>query len=358
MNQAGTGRFWPLVTLVFAVLVIPFALAQVSTESPLLVALTAAAILGVVWFLFFYTRVKTVPKEAVVIRKGPGDHVEPFIKGQYPYSAIIHSIEAVLPSYQLNFEFPIENIDTQTPNLARITRITVRVTCTITDHAAFYRKSAAFLDRIHELEEGLKLRRSDPALWRQILKELSKSLIDDSVRDVVWKWEGLRQSNPALVNTLGFPSLKNSDDDPYGLSLNRVNLARQVAVDVAERIQKNALGITLRPLVFESIEIDPEIIKRKTGDRAKEKEKVIHEASLVAAGILERGMAEAEVRSVTLAKLLDVLIKQYNIPHTDPLIAEVVRAALYSDGQMIWNGVIDKGKDDDAKGKDGDAKGK
>ena len=45
---------------------------------------------------------------------------------------------------------------------------------------------------------------------------------------------------------------------------------------------------------------------------------------------------------MTLAKLLDVLINQQKIPYTDPLIAKVVRAALYSDNEMLWVNVTEE----------------
>ncbi|NTU80954.1 MAG: hypothetical protein HGA45_16500 [Chloroflexales bacterium] len=351
MSYPSTNRLWSIAWLILAVLVIPFLVARLFfDEDQLLAAIVTAIILGLAW-LFFYGRVPEVPKETVVIRKGPGDQLDVFTKGQYPYMPLIHSIVAVLPNYRLTFELPVENIDTRTPNLGRISKITVRVACSIKDHAAFFRTSAAFLDRIIELEESTKLKRTDTALWRKLLKELAQSLIDDSVRDVVWKWQDLRASDPGLLTNLTFDSLKNSDDDPYGLSLNRVNLAQQVAIEVADRIARNGYGIALRPLVFESIEIDPEMIKRKTGNRDKDKEKAKHDASLLAAAIIEKGVAEAEVRATTLAKLLDVLINQYDIPHTDPLIAQVVRASLYSDGEMIWKGVLEKSTDGDGKAK-------
>lgn len=354
MSISGSNRRWSLAWLVLAVLVVPFLLARFFFEENQLVIGVALALVGLlIWLATQGMGVRGVDKDTVVIvRDSMTNSVTAHAKGSFFYNPLAHTIVASMPSYPLDIEFPVENIDTRTPGIARITKITVRATCTITNPEAFYRKSTIFLERIKELEETSKLKRTDPAMWRQIAKEVARGLMDDTVRDVVWKWEDLRTRDSSLKTTLNFESLKNSDDDPYGLSLNRANLAAQVTADIGAKITREGLGIALRPIVFESIEIDPDLIKRKTGSRAKDREKAVHEAAMVADGIRERGLAEAEVRATTLARLLDVLINQYKIPYTDPLVAQVVRAALYADGEMLWTGVLERGTNGAAEPKD------
>lgn len=251
-----------------------------------------------------------------------------------------HKLVAVLPDYQLNFEFDISDIETQTPRIARIGKIRVRTAYEITHPEAFYRKSSSFYGLIKNIEEATQRPHTDEHLWVEILQAIVKSVVDDTLRDIVWRWQNLRAADPDLMTKLTFESLKNSDDDPYGLSLNRLNLARHAASEITSKLMSEKLGITLRPLVFESIVIDDDMINKKTRSKDRELAEAEHEAQKV----ITKGKAEAEIRSITLAKLLNVLINDYKIPYTDPLVAQVVRAALYSDGELIWNGVIDKGK--------------
>ena len=352
MAAASSNRFMPVFWFVLFVFLIPFGVAFLLFDVNQFQGGVILALLGLfAWLVSQGAGWRPVEKETAVIREDTMGTISAHPKGSYLYLPVVHAVKALLPIYPLTFEFPVEQIDTRTPGLAKITRITVRATCRITDPAQFYRKSLAYLDMIKGLEENRKLKRTDLLLWKQVIEALVKVLVDDSLRDVVWKWSDLRATNPDLLTTLPFESLKNSDDDPYGLSLNRSNLASQVLVEVVARASRENLGITVRPLVLEAVEIDPELIKRKTANRDREREKAVHDAAIVAAAITARGEAEAGVRSVTLAKLLDVLINQYDIPHTDPLIAQVVRAALYSDGQMIWNAPFEKQANGDAKGK-------
>lgn len=270
-------------------------------------------------------------------------------EGWYFSIPFFQKILAIMPDYQFTFEFPIKEIDTQTMKLARIDEIEVRVTCRITDHRSFYFDSAALFDRIQQIETQDKLTYTDPLLWKKIVKEAVRLRLDDGVRDVVWRWHEHIARDPSLLMRAAFTLEKPSELDPYDLSVNRGNLARHVLREMQSITQE--WGISLVALVFEKIEIDPEMIKRKTRNKANELPDAAHEAGKEAEAIKVKGFAEADVRAKTLGLLLDELISKRGMKLDDPLISQIVRAALYSDGEMIWKGVLEKSATGDGKAK-------
>lgn len=355
-----SNRIWPFVWLFVAIIVIPYVTTRVIG---ILFPELSSGWLVLVWMVtvglglyFWVSRQgggwRKVERDSTVIIWDPTQSSHVVVEqGRYWVLPMIHKVVARLPNYSFRFEPTIENIDTQTPMLAKISKIRVRLDCKIKvgEHLTFLEKSASRLDLLKNIQQEKKLDRTDHALWKEFLDAVIKELVDDSVRDVVWNWSD------------------QSTNDPTSLSRQRQGLAQQVEAHL--EVELNAWGLELIPflsgaspagvqqqssnknIVLESIEIDPELIKRKTADRDKEKEKAKHEAALLATAIREKGFAEAEVRATTLAKLLDVLINEYKIPHTDPLIAQVVRAALYSDGQTIWNAMMEKGAPGPGDGK-------
>ncbi len=139
----------------------------------------------------------------------------------------------------------------------------------------------------------------------------------------------------------GNPNPPAPENDPYALSLNRRRLAEQLL----QRMRTTApdWGIALREIVLESIAIDPELIKRKTRNKDGEVAEAQHQATIEAIDIQARGVAEAAVRARTVRRILEELNAMGQLPRlNEKTIAEIVRAAMYSDGQTIWQGFQQK----------------
>lgn len=357
MGVASTSRRWSFFWLFIAVFAVPFLLAPallplIDREYQVELGVILAMLGLLLWLASQGTGWRPVGKDTAVILRDSMDTLTAHVKRPYLFIPIVHKVEAILPTYPMTFEFPVEGIDTHTAGLGKISKIMVRATCQISDPAQFFQTSRAFVDRIRQMEEHEKLKRTDIALWRKLLQEIAHVVVDDTVRDVVWKWK-LYLQDPSLVSILDYAPTKddgtpNLDGDPYSLSRNRKPLADRVKIAIKKGLDTNQVGIQIDPLVFESVEIDGEIVKRATSDpkkeRERESEKAAHEARLLAETLREQGGAEAEVRAKNLAAILKVLIEDYKIPHTDPLIGHVVRAALYSDGNTIWSELLDKAR--------------
>ncbi len=341
MSASSAGRVWLLFWLLVAIVLLPALLAVFLFEVNQFEVGALFALLGLlVWLIAQGAGWRYADKDTAVIVRDPTGNYSAYNRASYLFIPFAHQVVAQLPTYPLTFEFPIEAIDTQTRYLSRIVKIVVRVTCTISDPRTFYLKSDAFLDRILELEATTQFRRTDKAFWKQMLREIMAVEVDNHVRDVVWRWQEHIDRDPSLRLQTTFTLKKLGELDPFDLSVNRQNLARETTASLAKAAR--AVGVKIEPLVFESVEIDPGLIAFKNLDQDRELAKAEQAAALARIPIVERGMAEAEVRATTLAKLLDVLINQYHIPHTDPLVAQVIRAVLYSDGEMIWKGVLEK----------------
>lgn len=347
MAATSTNRFWPIAWLFLAIILVPFSLAYLLFDVNQFEVGVLFSLVGLLaWLVAYGAGWRPVTKDTFVLVRDALDNVTAHHKGSYLFIPIVTRVEAVLPTYPITFELPIEGIDTHTPGLAKISKITVRATCQILHPEMFYRKSRGYVDRIRQMEEAEKLKRTEVTLWRKLLEEVAHVYLDDTVRDVVWKWK-LFLADPEVVRSLDYAPEKdgqpNLDGDPYSLSRNRKALGDQVKAAVRTRLEHNQLGFRVDPLVLESIEIDGEIIKRATADRNRELEKAAHDAAVKAEEVRVMGEAEAKVRAANLAGLLDVLINQMDIPHDDPLIADLVRASLYKEGELSWRRVIEKG---------------
>ena len=355
--------FWIFTWLFLAVTVIPYVTTRLMTgifpelsrEWQLVVWI--GSLLGSMmgWVSWQGGGLPRVAKDtSMVIKPHPFTHeFVVYEHGHYVFIPLVQKVEAQLPNYLFRFEATVENIDTQTLMLAKIGKLRVRVECKIKGgaHEQFFEKSLSRLDRLKALEASTKLDRTDHMLWKAFLSELIHDLVDDVVREVVWTWN--------VKDDKGDPT-----NDPTSLSKRRLDLALEVEIRLEKEMK--AWGLELMPfltspspvsttayplstsgplpkkVVIESIEIEFEVIKRKMRNYDRELKRATEDATVQAAIIRAKGRAEAEVRAVTLAKLLDVLINQQKIPHTDPLIAKVVRAALHDDNEMIWMHVTEE----------------
>lgn len=320
---------------------------------------------GLIWFLTFifilivWARMngggfpRPGRESTLIIRDPTRGGVVVVTKGFYIVFPLIQKIEAKLPTYAFRFEPTIEGIDTNTPMLARISKIRVRLDCKIKsdEHLCFFEKAASRHDLLDALQHERKLTLTDHGLWKHFISGVIHELVDDSIRDVVWNWHD-PQTN-----------------DPTSLSKNRLKLAIAVEKRLTNELDKWGLELLSfsapasstspaipsasypEKLVLELIEVNPEIVKFKMRDFDRLLKKATEEARLEASSIREKGAAEAEVRATTLAMLLHVLINVYEFKHTDALIGEVVRAALYSDGTMIWKNALEKSASGDGKAK-------
>jgi hypothetical protein len=367
MAAASSNRVMPIFWFVALVLLIPFGLAYLLFDSyQFQVGVVLALICLFAWFVIQGTGWQRAEKGTVVLRRGPGDELRafwrkpPLPKGQgapqpqaraadsslYFFAPGFHTIEAILPSYGFGFEVMVEKIDTQTPWLSQIIKLRVRAGCRLLPerYLDFYARSHGWLDRIKHYEEQEKLSRTSILLWKKLLGEITEDLVDNAVRDVVWRWSA-RLSDPDFAQQLSYipPAPKEPDASPYSLSRNRLQLEREVTNAI--RSKAAALGIEISPIVFELIEIDPELIKKINRNKDNELAEANHKALQEAELIRQRGYAEAEVRARNLALLLDELLNKRDMTLKDALVTDIVRAALYTDGQMIWSAMIDKGKD-------------
>lgn len=329
--------FWlGLIILVASFLSLPFTVDTISFRLLLFVFLAG------IWLVVFGARFAAVDADSILVRKdilGNTDILR--AKSSYFYMPIYHALEATLPNYLLKHEFDVDAIDTRTPGLQRIDKIRVRVRYRVVDAKTFYHKSAYGRERLKAIESERKLQRSDVGLWRQFLNELMRGTIDDAVRDGVWEWAEAVARNQSLQLDVPFPRRPEPENDPYALSLNRRKLADRILqrVDIAFV----DWGLELEDLVFENVEIDAELIKRKTRDRERELAEAEHVARMEAAAMRIRGAAEAELRAETVRKVIEVLLNQKGLTLTNEVLYNVVRAAMYSDGQMIWSSVMEKG---------------
>ncbi len=252
---------------------------------------------------------------------------------------------ARMPAYPLRFEHEVENIDTRTAWLSPIQRVRVRCVYQVTDALACYETSVNLYQLIRELRDRESLSESDPELWSRVLQVLMSTLLDDRFRDVVWEWPAeMAAHDRRRVEPLA-PSQPDvrprPENDPYTLSLNRRRLAEQLL----QRMRATALdwGIHVREIALESIAIDPELIKRKNRNQNNEIAEAQHQATIEAIGIQTRGVAEGAVRARTVRRILEELRDMGQLPRLDEkTIAEIVRAAMYSDGQVIWHGALER----------------
>lgn len=359
MSATSTSRRWAFFWLFVAIIVVPFILAPAlfrlqDREYPFEFGVLLSILGLLIWLVSQGAGWRPVEKNTAVILKDSLNGVAAHPKRPYLFIPIIHKIEARLPIYPVTFEFPVEAIDTHTPGLAKITKIRVRATCQISNPEMFYRKSQIYIDRIKQMEESEKLKRTEIALWRKLLEEVAHVYIDDIVRDVVWKWQ-IFLAYPDVVRALDYTPEKDGkpalEGDPYSLSRNRKALGDRVKAAIRSELEKDQMGFRVDPLVLEAIEIDPEAIKRATTDPKKEREKAEQELIFQADAIRRRGQAEAEVRTFTLATMLKVLINDLKVPRTDPLITNLINTAFFIDTDTTRKTVLEKSVAGDAPAK-------
>jgi len=254
-------------------------------------------------------------------------------------------ILARMPAYPLRFEHEVEHIDTRTAWLSPIQRVRVRCTYQVTNALTCYETSVNLYQMIRDLRAGEGLSERDPELWRRVLQVLMSTLLDDRLRDVVWDWPAeMAEHDRRRVEPL-LPSKPDArpapENDPYALSLNRRRLAEQLR----HSMHATALdwGIHVREIVLESITIDPELIKRKNRNKDNEVAEAQHQAKIEAVGIQTRGVAEAAVRARIVRRILEELREMGEFSGlNERTIADIIRAAMYSDGQMIWHGPLER----------------
>lgn len=339
--MTNTRRFFPIASLVGLIL-ISMMLATLLVQENQFPLFLVLFLLGLpFWLLLMGGGWRQVDKDMVVVRKDATGDVRTFRRGSYLFAPILHTIEAKMPSYRLKHEFHVDSIDTLTPGLQQIKKIKVRVVYEIINFRNCFDQSSYVKERIRQIEDFDNLKRDDPAMWRKVLNEVMHGIIDDAIRLGVWRWAEHIAQDPSLAVSVPFPTRPDVEYDPYALSLNRVKLAEKVADEVG--YLTDDWGLVVHQLVFENIEIDPELIKRKTRNKTRELEEATHEAQKAAIAIREKGMAEAEVRAATVAKVIEVLVNQKSVSLTEQMLYNIVRAAMYSDGQMIWGATMEKG---------------
>ncbi|MCS6881407.1 MAG: SPFH domain-containing protein [Oscillochloridaceae bacterium] len=294
-------------------------------------------------FAFFVQRVPREPHIAAVRRDLFGG-LETIENRAFWHVPGLFTTLARMPAYPLRFEHEVENIDTRTPGLSPIQRVRVRCVYQVTDALTCYETSLNLYQLIRELRDRERLNESDPELWQRVLQMLMSTLLDDRLRDVVWDWPAemaahdRRRVEPLAPSK---PDRPTPENDPYALSLNRRRLAEQLL----QRMRATALdwGIEVREIVLESITIDPELIRRKTRNKDNEVAEAQHKAKIEAVGIQTRGVAEAAVRARTVRRILEELRDMGELPRLEEkTISDIVRAAMYSDGQTIRGGSLER----------------
>ncbi|MBX0329326.1 hypothetical protein K2Z83_16770 [Oscillochloris sp. ZM17-4] len=351
--------FTPVVTLVGLVL-ISGALAAAFTEENRLLLSIVIFLSATLLLLLVSIRPQRVEQGTFVVRKDIFGNIETFDDGVFFYTPYIHTIEAMMPNYPLRYEFSVGEIDTNTPGLKRIQSIKVRVIyrlvarnfCNWIYPSLFHidqqarRKNAsphgesdqkqvgpyAFIRRrIKDLHTSEELNPDNPELWARVTAEALEHILDDMIRDWIWDWKQRMGDTPETP----------VENDPYALNLNRKEIAGQVRADLDSRTQ--FWGLRVDDIVFENVVIDEEIIKGKTRNKQREIENAEHDAKKEAIAISTKGIAEAEVRAEAVAQIIARLVGEKKIEISDEMIYNIVRAAMYSDGKMIWNATMEKG---------------
>jgi hypothetical protein len=337
--MSSTRRVFPFVTLV-GIIFIAAALATLVEQNqlPFFLLLFLIGLMG--WIFWMGGGWRLADKDTVVIIEDFTRTAHLFEHGSYLYIPIVNAIAAKMPNYPIMHEFAVDAIDTKTTKILKIDEITVGVKYTITDFMICYEKSAGIKQLIKDLEHSEKLRTDNPTLWIRAINTMMQGLIDDAIRSAVWKWATLLAQNPNLQLETSFARSSPVEHDPYSLSLNRDKLSAKVMDEVRMRAQR--WGLKVEYLAFENIVLDPELINRATRDKPRELANAEHDAKKEAIAIREKGMAEAEVRAATVAKVIEVMMNQERLPLTEQMIYNIVRAAMYSDGKMIWHGVVEK----------------
>lgn len=298
-------------------------------------------------------------KHTAVVRKDIFGGSDIFIGKHFLYIPFVFKIVARMPVYPLRFETPITGIDTRTAYLNQIELARLRCDYQITDFKVCLAQSTYAVELLKAIDERHKLKRTDTALWPLLLNSILGQIVDDNLRTVIWEWQLLVDNDPQLKKE---PLAKRLpwevpppepetpkpgqvlDNDPYDLSLNREKVAKRL-LGVIGKDAKD-WGISFAEIVIEHVNVSPDLIKRRTRNKDGELSEAQHQAKLDYIAARARGMAEAEVRAQTVKRLFEALGElrgKDQLPLlTEKMVTEIVRAAMYSDGDTSLNTFLDK----------------
>jgi hypothetical protein len=369
--MSNTRRFVPVLMLIVLVAISAVLANTLAAENQLL-SFIAVFLLGTpLLLLILGAGIRRVERNTFVVRKDALGGIDTFEDGVYLYIPYLHTIEAMMPNYALRHEFSADLIDTRALNLKQIKSIRVRVVyrlvakrfCSWLYPALFtlsrQKQQArgavttdegepvdsgpyAFIKRqIAHFDETEKLKPDNPELWIRILSKVLEYVLDDMIRDWIWNWQDHVDADAQLQLSASFTNPPKGENDPYAINLNRRALAAKIRADLDSRTQK--WGLRVHDIVFENIMIDEEIVKFKTRNKERELENARHDALKEAVAIREKGFAEADVRAETVAQIIAKLAGERAITLSDELICNIVRAAMYSDGEMIWHATMERG---------------
>lgn len=296
-------------------------------------------------------------KHTAIVRRDIFGGIDVFINKRFLYIPFFYEIVARMPVAPIRLETPVMEIDTRTVWLSLIPRAQVRCNYEISDFKVCLGQAAYREEMIKEIETRHGLKPTDASMWPLLLGEILAQHIDDDLRSTVWAWQrtierDTRQMKEPFSNHVPrtpinpgpppppLPSVM--ENDPYDLSLNREKLSKVLEAVTAPEIKKK-WGITVKEVVIEQVVVDSELIKKRARNKDGEIAEAKHKAKIDYIEIQGRGAAEAEVRARTVKRILEELANMSSLPAlSEKTIAEIVRAAMYSDGEMIWKGVLEK----------------
>jgi len=326
--------FWLLIAWLIASLRWEFDIVQ----NTLRIFVPGALLLG----LILSIEMLSAQPDAVTLRKDLFGNTDEIKSGSYFAIPFLFTVVARIPAYPLKTEFDVEMIDTQTAKLLRINYARVRCHYRIDSYSTCAKRVFDMTERLKLIEATDKLKPTDTGLWKSILGATISGMIDDKLRENVWQWADMIAKDVTLAASLPFadPEIE-IENDPYALSLNRTKLASKLVQSIEDGAKK--WGLVIDRIVFEQVLVDPELIAKRTRNKPGELKEATHQATLDYIAIRARGIAEADVRARTVRRILEELVAAKNLPQlTEKMVAEIVRAAMYSDGEMIWKGVLEK----------------
>lgn len=295
-------------------------------------------------------------KHTAIIRRDIFGGIDVFVNKSFLYIPFFYEIIARMPVTPLRQETPVAKIDTRTLKLLQIPVARIRYVYQITDFKACLAQAGYKEERVKDIESSFKLKPTDASMWPLLLDDIVAQCLDDNLRSTIWTWQKAVESQGSLAleplsSYVPRPAIPPSppppplsavmENDPYDLSLNREKLAKVLVAVMAQTARQ--WGITIKEVVIEQVEVAEELIKARTRNKDGEIAEAQHKAKIDYIEIRSRGLAEAEVRATTVKRILDALVNQKGLPPiTEKTVADIVRAAMYSDGEMIWKGVLEK----------------
>lgn len=375
--MTNTRRMLPVFAL-GVLIILSAALANILTETDQLPLFIIFLLISLLVFLAISgAGVRRVERSTFVVRRDMLGGIDFFDEGTYLYIPYLHKIEAIIPSYAIRHEFEVGPIDTRSIKLGVIEKIKVRATYHLvasrfchwfypsffdqsqpgqqrrsgrrtivagTDEVVTNSYYAFIKDHMSAIEEHERLGPEDPELWPQVLNKAVEASLDDLIRDQVWDWQEMVDTDERLklANSYTAPTPLVGETDPYVLDLNRRALAAIVRAKMDE--QTHPWGLRVQSVVFEEIRISQGIIDARTRNKPREIANAEHDALRDAITIKGRGLAEAEVRAAAIGQIIARLSEVRGRDLSDELIYKIVHAAMYGDGQMIWEATMEKPK--------------